>query len=199
MKLLARSKVFWPGITADIECTVKACEACATNARSPIKCSLQPWPIPTKPWSRIHSDYAGPVNGAYYLVIVNAFSNWPEVFKSSSMTSVKTIEMLRETFARHGLCDTLVTDNGPQSTAQEFKTFCEQSGVEHILTAPYYPQSNDRAKRFVDILKNGLEKATGNADQKLREFLTTYRFTPSYKLDNKGAITWRAVRGSLAA
>ncbi|XP_018396948.1 PREDICTED: uncharacterized protein K02A2.6-like [Cyphomyrmex costatus] len=185
MKLLARSKVFWPGITADIERTVKMCKACATNARTPIKCSLQPWPIPTKPWSRIHADYAGPVNGAYYLVIVDAFSNWPEIFESASMTSVKSIEMLRETFARHGLCDTLLTDNGPQFTAQEFKTFCEQSGVEHILTAPYHPQSNGRAERFVDILKTGLEKATRNADQKLREFLTTYRFTPSYKLGNK--------------
>ncbi|XP_018394833.1 PREDICTED: uncharacterized protein K02A2.6-like [Cyphomyrmex costatus] len=49
MKLLARSKVFWPEITADVKRTVKTCEACATNARSPIKCSLQSWPIPTKP------------------------------------------------------------------------------------------------------------------------------------------------------
>lgn len=31
------------------------------------------------PWPRIHIDYAEPVNGAYYLVIVDSYTKWPEV------------------------------------------------------------------------------------------------------------------------
>lgn len=102
MKLRAQGSVFWPSINKDIERAVQCCEDCAKVPRSPIKCTLKSWPVPTKPWSRIHADFAGPVDGAFYLVIVDAFSNWPEVFKLSSITSAKTIECFEEVIARHG-------------------------------------------------------------------------------------------------
>lgn len=185
MKLLARATVYWPSIDDDIERTIKSCTNCATIPKAPIKCTLQSWPVSTKPWSRIHADYAGPVNGQYYLVIVDSFSNWPEAFMTSSTTSKKTIELFSEAFARNGPCDTLVTDNGPQFTSAEFKKFIDSHGINHIRTAPYHPQSNGKAEKFVDLLKTGITKAEGNADQKLREFLTTYRYTPSYNLGGK--------------
>jgi RNase H-like domain found in reverse transcriptase/Integrase core domain/Integrase zinc binding domain/Reverse transcriptase (RNA-dependent DNA polymerase) len=185
MKLLAHCKVFWPGISNDIDRYVKTCEQCAIASKTPIKCELKSWPTPTAPWSRIHIDFAGPINGFSYLVIVDAYSNWPEIFKTTSTTTARTTQMLDEAFARHGLPDTLVSDNGPQFISTEFKSFCNKNGIEHIRTAPYHPQSNGRAEKFVDLLKTGLNKATGNSDEKLRQFLTTYRFTPSYVLGNK--------------
>lgn len=185
MKLLARSKVYWPQIDKDIERTVKTCVSCARAGNSPIKCTLQQWPSPKGPWSRIHIDYAGPIDGFWYLVIVDAYSKWPEIFKTPSTTTSKTIEMLDETFARHGICDVIVSDNGPQFTSQAFQEFCKNEGIEHIRTAPYHPQSNGQAEKFVDLLKTGLEKAEGNADQKLRKFLASYRSTPSYSLGMK--------------
>ncbi|XP_011684290.1 PREDICTED: uncharacterized protein K02A2.6-like [Wasmannia auropunctata] len=185
MKLLARSKVYWPTINDDIERTVKTCDNCAKVTRSPVKCTLQSWPVPTAAWSRVHADYAGPINGVWYLVIVDAFSNWPEIFSTSSTASSKTIEMFEKAITQHGLFDTLVTDNGPQFVSQEFKNFCAANGIEHITSAPYHPQSNGKAEKFVDLLKTGLAKAGGNAEEKLREFLLTYRFTSSYNLGNK--------------
>lgn len=141
--------------------------------------------MPTKPWSRIHADFAGPVEGFYYLVIVDAYSNWPEAFKMTSITSTKTIECFQEVIARHGLFDVLVTDNGPQLISKEFKDFAAKTSFQHITTAFYHPQSNGRAEKFVDLLKTGLRKAKGSADQKLREFLLAYRSTPSYTLNGK--------------
>ena len=185
MKLLARSKVYWPGITKDIEDTVKSCETCAKVPKNTTKCTLAAWPIATAPMSRLHADYAGPINGNYFLVIVDSFSNWPEVFKTTTTTSAKTIELFKEAFARNGLCKTLVTDNGPQFASKEFDIFCKSNGIKHIFSPPYHPQSNGRAEKFVDILKTGLTKAEGNADEKLRDFLYTYRFMPCYRLGNK--------------
>lgn len=187
MKLLARSKVFWPGIDNDIEKMVKSCDNCASNAKSPAKCELRSWPIPKGPWERIHVDFAGPVNGDYFFVIVDAFSKWPEIFKMASTTASKTINSLQEAFSRQGLCDTLVSDNGPQFTSGEFKAFCKEYGIEHLTSAPYHPQSNGQAERFVDLLKTGLKKleGDGNVDNKLRKFLTCYRYTPSYSLGMK--------------
>lgn len=188
MKLLARSKVYWPSIDKNIEDVVRSCDNCATIAKSPIKCSLQAWPTPNAPWKRIHIDFAGPVDGFNYLVVVDAFSNWPEVFKMTSTTTAKTIDRLEEAFSRHGLVDTIVSDNGPQFVSDEFKKYCAANGIAHIKTAPYHPQSNGRAERFVELLKTGLKKLSGegkNVEQDLRKFLLCYRFTPSYALGEK--------------
>lgn len=45
--------------------------------------------------------------------------------------------------------------------------------------APYQPQSNGQAEKFVDTLKTGLKKleGEGNADQILRKSLMCYRYT----------------------
>lgn len=185
MKLLARSKVFWHQIDSDIENVVKKCDACAKAGKSPIKCSLQSWPIANSPMNRIHIDYAGPIDESFYFVAVDAFSKWPEIFRTKSTMTIKTIEMLEEIFTRYGYCSTLVSDNGPQFTADAFKNYCLSKGIEHIRTAPYHPQSNGQAEKFVDLLKTGLRKAKGNADEKLREFLSAYRSTPSYSLGMK--------------
>lgn len=190
MKMLARSKVFWPKINTDMERVVKSCDACAKTGKTPIKCTLQPWPAPNGPWSRVHIDYAE-YEKNYFLVMVDAFSKYPEVFRTSTTTTAKTIELISSAFTCHGNCDTIVSDNGPQFTSAEFKTFCDSRGIVHIRTAPYSPQSNGQAERFVDLLKTGLKKAEGNIDQKLREFLFHYRSTPAYNLGMKAPFELR--------
>lgn len=202
MTLLARSKVYWPNIDSDIENFVKTCNNCAIYADKPIKCTLEPWPKPPGPWSRLHIDYAGPVNGFMYLIVVDAFSNWVEVLKTTSTTAAKTAELLDEIFARQGFCDIIVTDNGTQLASEELKIFCKGYGIEHFFTAPYQPQSNGQAERFVRTFKTSILKleGNGNTDQKLRKFLRTYRYTPSYSLDKKSpfeVMTGRIMKSTL--
>ncbi len=48
----------------------------------------------------------------------------------------------------------LITDNGSQYTAQEFKKFVAQHGLTHVRTACYYPQSNGKMERFHHTLKS---------------------------------------------
>ena len=55
-----------------------------------------------RPWQRIHIDFAGPFQGANFLVAVDAHSKWPEVGIMGS-TTTKTIEVLRKVFASNGL------------------------------------------------------------------------------------------------
>lgn len=185
MKLLARKFTFWPKIDDDIESFVKRCDTCAKNTKSPIKCELKSWPMPTEPWNRLHIDYAGPKDGFYFLVIVDAYSRWPEVFKTQCISASKTVQLVDEALTRQGLCDTIVCDNGTQFTSQEFRNYCQAQGIEIIYTAPYHPQSDGQGEKFVDLLKTGLDKATGNVDAKLQKFLTCYRYTPSYNLGMK--------------
>lgn len=187
MQALARTKCFWPEMNKQINAYVQRCESCATNAKAPRKEVLHAWPRPDRPWQRIHVDFAGPMDNDYFFIIVDAYSNWPEIFKMRCTTAEKTITVLKDVFSRWGPCETIVSDNGPQFTASIFKEFCKSQGIEHITSAPYHPQSNGRAERFVDIFKTGLRKLEGKGtiDERLVIFLQNYRKMPSYTLDNK--------------
>ena len=47
----------------------------------------------------------------------------------------------------------IISDNGPQFIAKDFKTFIRQSGMTHVRTSPYYPQSNGKIERWHQTLK----------------------------------------------
>ena len=47
----------------------------------------------------------------------------------------------------------LISDNGPQFVAREFKQFVRISGMDHVRTSPYYPQSNGKIERWHGSLK----------------------------------------------
>ena len=65
MKSLARGHVWWPGMDASIEKAVKLCSNCQQNQPAPPQAPLHLWNWPTRPWSRLHVDYAGPVGAAH--------------------------------------------------------------------------------------------------------------------------------------
>lgn len=180
MKQLARSYVYWQGIDAQIEDCVKVCEECQQASKLPPKEPLSPWTPTDRPWSRVHIDFAGPLKGHHYLIMVDSYSKWPEVIKMKNITSTATISALKEIFARFGNPDTLVSDNGTQFTAALFEDFCLSRGIKHIKSPPYHPQSNGQAERFVDTVKRALSKNRPNEslDETLQTFLEAYRSTP---------------------
>ena len=63
-KSLMRSNVYWTNMDRDIEDWVKACKSCALAAKAP-PIKLSPWPKINRPWSRIHIDFAGPLDCFY--------------------------------------------------------------------------------------------------------------------------------------
>ena len=79
MKQLARRYVYWPSIDRDIEKFERSCSACAMVKKSSPKVRIHSWEEPDTNWQRIHIDYAGPYQGHYFLIIVDAKSKWIEV------------------------------------------------------------------------------------------------------------------------
>jgi putative transposase len=47
----------------------------------------------------------------------------------------------------------IISDNGPQFVARDFKEFIRISGMTHVRTSPYYPQSNGKIERWHKTLK----------------------------------------------
>ena len=78
MKQMARRYVWWPGIEREIEQCVKSCQPCRQAAKSPDR-EYCPWPKTSRPWQRVHVDYAGPFRGKMWLVCIDAHSKFPFV------------------------------------------------------------------------------------------------------------------------
>ena len=178
MKSFARSYVWWPGLSSDLENKVQQCQLCQQNRKMPPRSPIQPWEWPQKPWDRIHVDHAGPIQGKMVLIMVDAHSKWIEAHVVPSTSAAATIEKLRVTFATHGLPRTIVSDNGPAFTSSEFQEFTKRNGIEHLTSAPYHPASNGLAERAVQTVKEGVKKMSGSLEVRIARFLFKYRVTP---------------------
>nr|VZH93120.1 unnamed protein product [Spirometra erinaceieuropaei] len=181
MKSIARSFAYWPGIDGDIDDLVRRCSRCQQAAKMPPRQPPIPWQPPERPWSRVHIDFAGPLNGVSYLILVDAYSKWPKIAPLNPATASSTIAFLRRIFSQHGLPEVLVSDNGSQFTSSSFEDFCRQHNIQHLCSPPYHPQSNGQAERFVDTFKRALLKARGEGttDEIVQAFLFSYRTTPN--------------------
>ena len=181
MKGLSRSYVWWPKIDSDIEKTVSTCLVCQKIRSEPVQAPVHPWTFPSKPWSRIHIDFAGPISGTTYLVVVDAYSKFPEVVKMTSTTSTATVNALRDIFSRYGLPEIMVSDNGPQLITSEFQQFYRKNGIMHRTSAAYKPSTNGQAERVVQILKSAIAQARvtkQDVNVVLARSLLVYRNTP---------------------
>ena len=181
MRSLARMHIWWLRIETDIESKVKNCIACQQNRSPMAKAPPNPWRWPSKPWQRIHIDYAGPFMNKLYLLVVDAHSKWMEVITMASTTSESTINALRYLFASFGLVEEIVSDNGPQFVSVEFQNFVKANGIKHIRSAPYHPSSNGEAERAVRTFKTAMKTMSsepGTINQKLARFLLSYRASP---------------------
>jgi len=96
----------------------------------------------------------------------------------------KTLDELRLIFAQHDLPEQLMSDNGPQFIAHEFKEFMIQNVIKHIRVAPYHPASNGAAERAVRLFKESFTKQVleSNSERSLKhriaDFLLRYISTP---------------------
>ena len=178
MKELARSYVWWPNLDSDLEGLANSCLECLSLRAMPSKAELHPWEWPTHPWHRLHLDFAGPVCGRYFLVIVDAHSKWVDVYPTSGTTAKETIQCLQHSFSRYGLPVSLVSDNGPCFVSEEFKDFCKNIGARHITTAVYKPSTNGLAEKMVQTLKKALRTSKSSVQDTLDRFLFNYRLTP---------------------
>jgi putative transposase len=75
-----------------------------------------------------------------------------EIREKMEETDVQTI-LQRAREAYPGVTPRIITDNGPQFIAKDFKEFIRIAGMTHVKTSPYYPQSNGKIERWHKTLK----------------------------------------------
>lgn len=66
---------------------------------------------------------------------------------------------LKAAMARHGIPETIISDNGPCYSSDEFCHFAEEWGFTHTTTSPHYPQANGLSEKTIQTAKRILDKA----------------------------------------
>lgn len=113
---------------------------------------------PLKPHDHWHVDisYVNVCGTFYYLISVldgasRYIVHW-ELRESMKEADVElTLQRAREAFP--GETPRIISDNGPQFIAKDFKEFIRICGMTHVRTSPYYPQSNGKIERWHGSLK----------------------------------------------
>ena len=145
-----------------------------TGPRQP----LQSTPAPKRPWQHLGADYFS-FDRSEYSVIVDYYTKMPFVRKMSpsQCNSTRTIAVLKELFAEHGIPEVIRTDIGPQFTSHLFAEFTKDWNIDHTRSSPRTPRSNGQAESAIKIVKGLLTRAKFSAQDPYLALLA-FRSTP---------------------
>jgi len=174
---------------------------------------------PLSPHDHWHVDvsYINVAGTFYYLISLldgcsRSIVHW-ELRESMKERDIETvIQRAREQYpdAR----PRIISDNGPQFIARDFKEFIRLSGMTHVRTSPYYPQSNGKLERWHGSLKRECIRplppgSVEEARRRVAEYVTHYNtvrlhsaigyVTPADKLASKEREIWASRDAKLAA
>ena len=180
--MLLREKVWFPGIDALVENTIKSCISCQAstpqNHIEPYKMSE----LPKAPWTEVSVDFCGPFpTREYLMVVVDEYTRYPivEILKSVSHRCV--IPWLDQSFSMFSIPEVVKTDNGPPFLSDQFRQFASYLGFHHRKITPHWPRANAEAERFMKTLSKIIRAAvTDNVNwrQNMHNFLRNYRTAP---------------------
>lgn len=180
MTARAESSIFWPGISPAIVALRARCNQC--NRIAPSNPSAPPTPLlsPAYPFQCVCADFFH-YKGCNYLVIVDRYSNWP-IVERSTQGATGLISCLRQIFVTFGIPDELASDGGPEFTAVTTRRFLQDWGIHHRLSSVAYPHSNCRAEVAVKSVKRLImsnTSPTGALDtDTFQRAMLQYRNTP---------------------
>jgi len=129
---------------------------------------------PTKPHEHWHVDiaYINCWGTFYYLfVVVDGYSrfivHWDIRPSMTERDAEIIVQRAKELFP--SVNPRIISDNGPQFIARDFKAFIKLAGMTHVRTSPYYPQSNGKAERLIKTVKvEGLRPASPSTEGEAR-------------------------------
>lgn len=173
----ARESMYWPRMSTELKEYVSKCDICMAHRAAPSKEPLQQHDFVARPWSKVGADLCD-LQGRTLLVVCDYYSNFIEVENIQKVTTRGVSKALRTMFARYGVPNELITDNGPQFASAEFAVFAKSWGFDHVTSSPRYPQSNGKAENAVKTVKRLFTKCRESGQSEYLALLD-WRNTPS--------------------
>jgi putative transposase len=139
---------------------------------------------PLKPHEHWHIDIAHiNIHGTFYYLcaVLDGASRYLVDWSLRDSMKEADIEILLER-AKERFPDArprIISDNGPQFIAKDFKEFIRISGMTHVRTAPYYPQSNGKLERWNQSIKSecirpGVPLCLDDAERLIAQYVGVY-------------------------
>ena len=148
----AHDSLYWPRMNTDLKEYVSKCDICLTHRITQGREPLLQHEIPERPWARVGVDLCE-LKGRTLLIVYEYYSNFIEVKRIQTPTTLGVIKILKSLFARYGVSDIIDSDNSPQFSSVEFTEFVKTWQFTHLTASPYYPQSNGKAENAVKTIK----------------------------------------------
>lgn len=168
----SQHSVWWPGLSRQISELIANCRTCCQYDKNHPE-PLLPSQFPESPWIKVATDLFE-YQGKDYLLVIDYYSRFIEIAKlTHDATSATVINHMKSIFARFGIPQLVVSDNGPQYSAHEFSMFAQSYGFTHVTSSPLHPSANGEAERAVRTVKELLRGATDPYAA-----LLNYRATP---------------------
>lgn len=149
-KAYLRSKVWFPGMDAGVEYSVKNCASCQLLAPEP------------------------------RAMIIDEYTRYPVVEVVRSVAAKTVIPVLDKVISAYGIPRVIKTDNGSPFQSFEFRKYMEHMGITHRRITPRWSRANAQAESFNKPLMKSVRSAhiLLNWKQAMFKFLRQYRCTP---------------------
>ena len=167
----ARQSVWWPGFSTQLGELVKNCRECCKVQLQRAE-PLRPTALPSLPFQQVGTDLFE-WEKKTYLLVVDYYSRFIEIALLNRTSAADVISHTKSIFARHGIPEVVISDNGPQYSSEAYSDFAKEYQFHHVTSSPLYPQGNGEAERAVRTIKNLIKKG---GDPYLA--LLAYRATP---------------------
>ena len=181
-------RFYWPSLHRDVAEHCRSCEQCQKSSpRQTSKAPLIPLPIMETPFQRIAMDIVGPLPRSssgkrFILVICDYATRYPEAIALRNTDANTVAEELVKFFARVGVPNEILTDQGTNFTSQLLTEVYRLLHVKPIRTTPYHPQTDGLVERFNHTLKAMLRKTANKEgkdwDRLIPYLLFAYREVP---------------------
>ena len=197
---------------------LKAAGKLAARAGKPSR-KGQGFEQPLRPHEHWHMDisYINVAGTFFYLCsLLDGYSRFIVHWELRESMIEAEVEIIVQRAREHfpGERPRIISDNGPQFVAKDFKEFIRICGMTHVRTSPYYPQSNGKIERWHKTLKGECIRVKTplcleDARRLVTEYVVHYNtvrlhsaigyVAPADKLAGRAEQIWSDRRGKLAA
>lgn len=174
-----QAKYWFPKMRKHVERYISSCIGCQFTKKPTGKQPglLHPISRPAIPFDTLHVDHLGPFcksNGKTYIfAVIDGFTKfvWLEaVVSANAKGAIASLNRLGQVF---GYPSRIVSDRGTAFTGREFKDYCSELGIKHVLNAVATPRANGQVERLNRTILSSLTAHMGEEQKGWDKYLPT--------------------------